>query len=86
MNTIPFHLGPREGEIIEHYANYPNNFQGIVIVLYALGMKNALDEYPAKDIFNRWNNIIHEFEYTISYFRTAIGITLWIIPIEFNIL
>ena len=80
MNTLPFHLGPREGEIIEHYANYPNNFQGIVIVLYALGMKNALDEYPAKDIFNRWNNIIHEFEYTLSYFRTAIGVTLGLFP------
>ena len=29
-------------------------------------MKNALDEYPAEDVFNRWNNTIHEFEYTIS--------------------
>ena len=66
MNTVPFYLRPRKGEIIPKFRNYANNVEGIVIVLDALGMKNALEDYTPEDVFDRWNKVIHEFEYTIS--------------------
>ncbi len=63
-NTIKIRLD-REGEILE--SDTIVDREGIVVVLDALGMKRALLEYYADDIFYRWKQTIENFQYEITY-------------------
>ena len=63
-NIIKMRLG-REGEILE--SDTMVDREGIVVVLGALGMKRALLEYYADDIFDRWKQTIDNFQYEIIH-------------------
>ena len=63
-NTIKMRLG-REGEVIE--SDFIVDREGIVVVLDALGMKRALLESYASDIFDRWTQTVENFQYEIMH-------------------
>lgn len=63
-NIIKMRLS-REGEILE--SDTMVDREGIVVVLDALGMKRALLEYYADDIFDRWKQTIDNFQYEIIH-------------------
>lgn len=62
MGSLPMTLGPREGEIL-YTTETLEPKEGIVVVLDALGMKRALNNSSAKDVFSSWRNVINEFSY-----------------------